>query len=307
LPLGPSQGNYRWPLNLLPHTVMRSTAVLIVAPIVPLDRAQDIDSDIRPVTTITTTARLTLSFVHALQIPFIGAVGRAPTVEVGHRCRSSTDSRSSTDKSPSSSLSVEPPDLLCPSSMLSKFPSSSLSVEVIIGTKSKHQVHTSQSAHTNHKVTAGTRLAWPSMWARLLSRSSFLDPCLPSTALATRVTRSTTLCAGHLSLLFAILARMCWCSRRPTAAILCTGSSGAGDRRCSPAAILAPAPDALVLAEGRPAAILAPAPLALVLADAPPAAILARALAASRKPNWTKFLLKGLSEGDTLIEFVTGP
>jgi len=64
---------------------------------------------------------------------------------------------------------------------------------------------------------AGARVAEPSGWPRLLSRSSFPEPCLPRTALTARVSRSTTLRAGLLSL-------------RHT--------------------ILAPAPDALVLAEG---------------------------------------------------------
>ena len=74
----------------------------------------------------------------------------------------------------------------------------------------------------------------PSGWPRLLSRSSFPEPCLPRTALTARVSRSTTLRAGLLSLLLALLA---------------------------------PAPDALVLADASPAAILAPAPPALVLAE----------------------------------------
>ena len=75
----------------------------------------------------------------------------------------------------------------------------------------------------------------PSGWPRLLSRSSFPEPCLPRTALTGRVSRWGALRAGLLSLLLALLA---------------------------------PAPDALVLADGPPAAILAPAPNALVLADA---------------------------------------
>jgi len=54
-------------------------------------------------------------------------------------------------------------------------------------------------------------------WPRLLSRSAFPEPCLLRTALTTRVTRSTALRAGLLGLLQALLA---------------------------------PAPDALVLADG---------------------------------------------------------
>ena len=84
----------------------------------------------------------------------------------------------------------------------------------------------------------------PSGWPRLLGRSSFPEPCLPRTALTARVSRSTAVRAGLLSLLLALLA---------------------------------PAPDALVLADASPAAILARAPDALVLADASPAAILALA------------------------------
>ena len=74
----------------------------------------------------------------------------------------------------------------------------------------------------------------PSGWPRLLRRSTFPEPCLPRTALTARASRSTALRAGLLSLLDAILAL---------------------------------APDALVLADASPAAILAPAPPALVLAE----------------------------------------
>jgi len=87
-------------------------------------------------------------------------------------------------------------------------------------------------------------MAPSSGWPRLFRRSSFPEPCLPRTALTARISRSTALLAGLVSLLDTILA---------------------------------PAPDALVLADAPPAAILALAPLALVLADAPPVAIPARA------------------------------
>ena len=74
----------------------------------------------------------------------------------------------------------------------------------------------------------------PSGWPRLLSHSTFPEPCLFRAALTARVSKSTALRAGRLSLLLALLA---------------------------------PAPDALVLADGPPAAILARAPDALVLAE----------------------------------------
>ena len=88
-------------------------------------------------------------------------------------------------------------------------------------------------AHTKRKVTQGARPAEFSGWPRLLSRSSFPEPCLPRAALATRVSRPSALRAVFLGLALAILA---------------------------------PAPDALVLADASPVAILAPAPDALVLA-----------------------------------------
>ena len=94
------------------------------------------------------------------------------------------------------------------------------------------------------EVTQGALLAESSGWPRLLRRSTFPEPCLPRTALTTRVSRSTALRARLLSLLHAILAL---------------------------------APDALVLADASPAAIPARAPLALVHANASAVAILARA------------------------------
>ena len=124
----------------------------------------------------------------------------------------------------------------------------------------------------------------PSGWPRLLSRSTFPEPCLPRTALTARVSRSTALRAGLLSLLLALLALA------PDALVLADASPVAilapaplalvlaeGGPKGRPAAILAIAPPSLVLADGPPAAILAPAPDALVLADASPVAILARA------------------------------
>ena len=97
----------------------------------------------------------------------------------------------------------------------------------------------------------------PSGWPRLLSRSTFPEPCLPRTALTARVSRSTALRAGLLSLLLALLA--------PASDALVLADA-------SPVAILARAPFPLVLAEcgpkGRPAAILAIAPPSLVPADA---------------------------------------
>jgi hypothetical protein len=90
-------------------------------------------------------------------------------------------------------------------------------------------------------------------------------PCLLRIALATRVSRSTALIARNLSLLHEILAPA------PDALMLADAP---------PAALLEPAPDALsalILADGRPAALLARAPDALVLADAPPLALLAPA------------------------------
>ena len=92
----------------------------------------------------------------------------------------------------------------------------------------------------------------PSGWPRLLSRSTFPEPCLPRTALTGRVSRWGALRAGLLSLLLALLAPA------PDALVLADGPA---------AAILARAPPALVLADGPSAAILAPAPPALVLAD----------------------------------------
>ena len=75
----------------------------------------------------------------------------------------------------------------------------------------------------------------PSSWPRLLSRASSLEPRLRRTALATRVPRSTALLAHLVSLLHAILALA------PDALVLADAT---------PVAILARAPDALVLAEG---------------------------------------------------------
>ena len=92
----------------------------------------------------------------------------------------------------------------------------------------------------------------PSSWPRLLSRASSLEPRLRRTALATRISKSTALRAGLPSLLPAILAPA------PDALVLADAP---------PAAILAGAPDALVLADASPAALLALAPFALVLAD----------------------------------------
>jgi len=108
-------------------------------------------------------------------------------------------------------------------------------------------------------ATRGALLAEPSGWPRLLSRSSFPEPCLPRTALTDRVLRSNTWRAGLLRWLHTILAPA------PDALVLADAS---------PAAIPALASPALVLAA---AAILALAPDALVLADASLAAILARA------------------------------
>jgi hypothetical protein len=96
-------------------------------------------------------------------------------------------------------------------------------------------------------------------WPRLLRRSSSPEPCLPRTALTARVSRSTDLLAVLLGLLHAILALA------PDALVLADAA---------PAAVLALAPPALVLAKGRPSAILALVPLPLVLADAAPAAVL---------------------------------
>ena len=79
-----------------------------------------------------------------------------------------------------------------------------------------------------------SHLAESSGWPRLLRCSGVPEPCFPRTALTTRFSRSTALRAGLVSLLHAMLAL---------------------------------APDALVLADASPAALLAPAPSALVLAE----------------------------------------
>jgi hypothetical protein len=96
---------------------------------------------------------------------------------------------------------------------------------------SRHCMPSSPSA----SCASLARLAETSAWPQLLGRSSFPKPRLTRTALATRVPRSTALLAHLVSLLHAILALA------PDALVLADAT---------PVAILAPAPDALVLAEG---------------------------------------------------------
>ena len=88
---------------------------------------------------------------------------------------------------------------------------------------------------SNENVTRGAISEQSSGWPRLPSHSTFPEPCLLRAALTARVSRSTALRAGRLSLLLALLALA------PDALVLADAS---------PAAILALAPDALVLAEG---------------------------------------------------------